>query len=700
MFRALVAAMLLVAFTPAYAYLRGSASGTLGGPPLYRSDAAEIRFLVNDQTAAGMRNAEGRLIITPDSDPMAALRAALRAWSDLPSSTVHFAPLETTPLAHQPRDGNHVFVFLDSPEIRSVVGSALAVTRFEYFLSGEIVDTDILFNPDISGSGGLTGFSTTRGGLGAIDLQAVATHELGHALGAGHSGVIGAAMFPFTAPGKQFQRKLSDDDVAFLTEAYPAPGASSLFGTITGMISTAAGPATGVLVSAVDPRTGVVVSTITGLEDGAYRLSHVPPGEYFVSAESLDGPVFPIDIQSINISRFNIGVLPRFAGGNAFPTRIRSQVGRENVADINLETGAPVLNIERIGVAPPESAGAPSPIGSGPVLLVAGEPADLVLVGPGLDRTIAPEDIRLLGPGLTVRPESVAEDPQVRAPGGGPILRMTVDVAARAGRDLGTIAVIKGSAVTVYSGALVIDVPNPQFTAGAVVNAASFLGGGVPPGGIISVFGSGLGPPEPGVNSAFDPDTGGLLTRLAAVEVTFDGVPAPLFFVLDRQINLQAPLEISGKATTEMVVTFNGASSDPVTVPVVESRPGIFTVEGGGQAIVLNQDNTLNSASNPARRGEFITIFATGQGVVQPRIASGQPAPADPLSRVAGLTVSLGGQLLPADAVVFAGMSPGSVGLLQVNVRVPGSVAAGAAVPVVLTLRGVASQPNATIAIE
>jgi uncharacterized protein (TIGR03437 family) len=59
-----------------------------------------------------------------------------------------------------------------------------------------------------------------------------------------------------------------------------------------------------------------------------------------------------------------------------------------------------------------------------------------------------------------------------------------------------------------------------------------------------------------------------------------------------------------------------GLSSNSVLMPVATTSPGIYSQDGSGhgQGYIRNQDGTLNSPSNPARRGEKVTIFATGMG--------------------------------------------------------------------------------------
>ena len=120
--------------------------------------------------------------------------------------------------------------------------------------------------------------------------------------------------------------------------------------------------------------------------------------------------------------------------------------------------------------------------------------------------------------------------------------------------------------------------------------------------------------------------------ELGSVAVTFDDVPAPLFYVSAGQINLQAPFEIAGKQTTTVVVTSARIPSARIEVPVVTAHPGIFVSNGTSQAIALNQDGRINSASHPAPSASVITLFATGAGIVNPPVKTGRPAPHSALS--------------------------------------------------------------------
>jgi uncharacterized protein (TIGR03437 family) len=100
--------------------------------------------------------------------------------------------------------------------------------------------------------------------------------------------------------------------------------------------------------------------------------------------------------------------------------------------------------------------------------------------------------------------------------------------------------------------------------------------------------------------------------------------------------------------------------------------PGIFTISTG-QAAIANQDNSLNTGSNPAFRGASIVIYGTGFGAVG---SSGGLSPVK-----AALSVVIGGsQLAPS----FAGLTPGAIGLYQANVALPAAMAPGLSLPLYL----------------
>jgi uncharacterized protein (TIGR03437 family) len=238
---------------------------------------------------------------------------------------------------------------------------------------------------------------------------------------------------------------------------------------------------------------------------------------------------------------------------------------------------------------------------------------------------------------------------------------------------------------------------SPPFM-GAVVNAASQLPASVAPGEILTVYGFGVGPSN---TAGFTLDASGkVATSLNGAQVLFDGRPAPMIYGSVWQANVIVPYEIAAQATTTISLQFGGVTSAAWTIPVAASAPGTFTLSssGLGPAAVLNQDNSVNSASNPAPRGSIIQIYATGEGQTSPQGVTGSVTGTDLKTPVLHVNVTIGGQ----DAVVpYAGSAGAAVaGLFQVNAVVPQAVAPGAAVPITISVGGVPSQNGVTIAVQ
>jgi adhesin/invasin len=195
-----------------------------------------------------------------------------------------------------------------------------------------------------------------------------------------------------------------------------------------------------------------------------------------------------------------------------------------------------------------------------------------------------------------------------------------------------------------------------------VVNAFSSLPS-IAPGTLISIYGTNLAAGDG--QAAATP----LPASLNGTSVSINGIPAPLLFVSATQINAQAPLEIP--PGTAAVSVRNGAlQSAPAKVEVSAAAPGILTLPGGAHALGVNYPGgALNASQNPVHPGEYVVVYLTGQGLVDRPMANGAASPADPLALpLAAVRAKLGGK--PAD-VAFAGLAPGFVGLLQVNLLVP-----------------------------
>jgi uncharacterized protein (TIGR03437 family) len=213
-------------------------------------------------------------------------------------------------------------------------------------------------------------------------------------------------------------------------------------------------------------------------------------------------------------------------------------------------------------------------------------------------------------------------------------------------------------------------------------NAASGAASTVAPGEIVTLRGYGLGPATAAVAPSQAP-----VDQLGGTQVTFGGIAAPVFSAQSQQVTVQAPWEIAGQTSTEVVVTYNGGppagTSASVLVVVATAAPGIFAV--------VNSDGTLNSPSSPARVGSFITIYGTGGGVMNPAGITGGLWPMSP--SLAALTLPVSVSIGGTNAMVlYDGSAPTlETGYVQINVALPPGLQALPAVSLVVTVGGSSS---------
>ncbi|MDX2149297.1 MAG: hypothetical protein SFV54_01075 [Bryobacteraceae bacterium] len=217
----------------------------------------------------------------------------------------------------------------------------------------------------------------------------------------------------------------------------------------------------------------------------------------------------------------------------------------------------------------------------------------------------------------------------------------------------------------------------------SVVNAADGARP-VAPGGLIRVAGRELSV----VNLASRERP--LPTALGESCLTVNGQPIPMVLVSPNQINAQLPFTAEGNVT--MVLRTPGGVSDNFNFTVLPSAPAVFRSGTAGPltdipTVVRVKNNALVTLSNPIHRGEdSLSIYLTGLGRTAPAVEAGNAAPQNPLSTaVIEPTVELGGVEIP---VLFAGLTPGEVGVYQINVSIPPTVPLGMQVPLVIRQGG------------
>jgi uncharacterized protein (TIGR03437 family) len=213
----------------------------------------------------------------------------------------------------------------------------------------------------------------------------------------------------------------------------------------------------------------------------------------------------------------------------------------------------------------------------------------------------------------------------------------------------------------------------------SVANAASYVDdGGCSPGAVTTIIGSGF--VKTGPKAA---ETSPIPTQVNGVRVSINGSYLPVFYAAENQINFQCPPLTPGEPVT-LTIDSNTGTSPPHSSKMQFATPGIFTVDGSGQGqgaiLIANSSNiamphTDGIPSQPAKPGDFVSIYATGLGPVSIEVPSGSPASLQVLNTLkAPVDVIVGDQTAE---VSFAGLAPGFTGLYQVNARIPASASAG-----------------------
>jgi uncharacterized protein (TIGR03437 family) len=227
----------------------------------------------------------------------------------------------------------------------------------------------------------------------------------------------------------------------------------------------------------------------------------------------------------------------------------------------------------------------------------------------------------------------------------------------------------------------------------AVVNAASYIPGRpLAPGAIAAIFPSVAANILSTGTASFT--TLPLPVTLADTQALVNGAATPLFFVSPGQINLPLSLSLpsGGSVDVQVIRQSTGQVYGGAEIPLAPASPGLFVIGAGqtGQVAALNQDNTINSATNPALHGQAVQLFGTGQGPVPNAPPDGQASP-DVRPTPVNPQILLGGTFVPDANIQYSGLAPSEIGVWQINFVIPDSAPSGNSVSISVLMNSIPS---------
>jgi uncharacterized protein (TIGR03437 family) len=212
--------------------------------------------------------------------------------------------------------------------------------------------------------------------------------------------------------------------------------------------------------------------------------------------------------------------------------------------------------------------------------------------------------------------------------------------------------------------------------------------------GFATVYGSSFAPDNTlRLVGAGDLANGNLPTVLAGACVLVGQVRAPLSLVATTQINFQVPAVAVNSSVNVTVVrncgNGNELRSAPASVPTRGATPEFLywvnNADGKNPVVAVNAatgdyiavSGLIPGVSfTPAKPGDVLTIYGISFGPTTPAFAVGVP-PGGAGATSNAPTLLLGTAAVPSANLLYVGVSPGSAGLYQVNLRVPENLTDG-----------------------
>lgn len=227
----------------------------------------------------------------------------------------------------------------------------------------------------------------------------------------------------------------------------------------------------------------------------------------------------------------------------------------------------------------------------------------------------------------------------------------------------------------------------PQIATRGTVNAASYQTP-VAPNTLISIFGRNLGASETASNVP-------LPTVLGGVCVTLNNSPLPLFMTSTGQINAQLPPSLAAGNYPLIVRAIDRKlASTSQTVTVSRYAPAVLVDPTSGQIALFHKDGRPVTKNNKAKRDEPLVMYALGLGATKGgSVTAGNGSPSSPLAVIEEVEVFFGDPRYKEAGIIvdWSGLTPGFIGLYQLNLRVPGAHISGEALPVTIRIGNVSS---------
>jgi uncharacterized protein (TIGR03437 family) len=209
-------------------------------------------------------------------------------------------------------------------------------------------------------------------------------------------------------------------------------------------------------------------------------------------------------------------------------------------------------------------------------------------------------------------------------------------------------------------------VPNavPLLTPNSTLHSFDpLIGGALAPGTIVAIYGRNLA-----AQAAQPASIPPLPTAFNGTSVIVGGMQAPLYYVSPGQINAQIPFELQPGIQYQVIVSANGALTTPQPIQLSAATPGLAAF-ADGTLIAQHSDGSVVSLTSPAKAGEYLVAYLAGLGDTTVPVASGTASPSTPLAQPSDTpALTINGVQSP---FLFAGLTPGLVGLYQMNFQVP-----------------------------